>query len=340
MSYSRSYSRTIAVHYSDSFTDSEGHSHRVSGTVYEPVNITIHVDTGDFDGEISSCKAHIGGLTASVVATEAAEVATKRESSDKIAGTIIKGFFDYVNKDLEQQIVALDSKCNSKLIELVEQKDACLKKKEQMSQDYNRISKNYSKLFNDLDTELSNRLINLDKPTFNISKEIENTVKRTIENDILGLGAIAVAETTALSNVLASSAIKKRTKETIASVNDYLNGIYYLNSSINSILTNSDDYGEQYIPVIYVENSSEINPANHEIFGIENIALKSSKSASNTLLNEFQKPSNKWQTLDENGKKEIDTYLNNEIQNSNLDPRVVKMMMKLKEGSEIKENKI
>ena len=55
MSYSRSYSRTIAVHYSDSFTDSEGHSHRVSGTVYEPVNITIHVDTSDFDGEISSC---------------------------------------------------------------------------------------------------------------------------------------------------------------------------------------------------------------------------------------------------------------------------------------------
>ena len=219
MGYSRSYYEQIPVHYSDTIRDSQGNVHSVSGVVYEPVHINIYVDTDNFDSEVSSCANHVTGLTTAIAATEAAEVATKRETSTKVADTIIKGFFNFVSRDLEQQIVELDSKCNSKLLELVEQKKECEKKKSQMNQDYNRISKNYSKLFNDLDSELSTRLHNLDLPTFAASKEIESVVSKSVDSEIFGLGTISVSETSKMNAFLACSSVKRRTKETIAKAN-------------------------------------------------------------------------------------------------------------------------
>ena len=118
MSYSRFY--TVSVPYSGtvSYPASEsGGSKSYSGSV--PVDITIEVDTDDFDASVDRCKGHVNGLTAAVAATEAAEVEAKKLSSRKIAQSILKGFFNYVGADLSQKIKELHSSVESLFFALV-----------------------------------------------------------------------------------------------------------------------------------------------------------------------------------------------------------------------------
>lgn len=152
MSYRRSY--TGYVHYSGTVSypaSQNGGSVSYSGS--EPVYITIDVDTNAFDASVGHCNNAVNALTGAVVATEAAQVESKRQASKQIASTIVKGFFDYVGADLSQKIKELSSKCESLFIALMGHKDNCLSKSKQMQDDYNRISKRYSKIFEDLDKE-------------------------------------------------------------------------------------------------------------------------------------------------------------------------------------------
>ena len=143
MSYTRRY--TGYVHYSGtvSYPASErGGSVSYSGE--EPVYITIDVDTDAFDASVGNCNTAVNGLTSAVVATEAAQVESKRRASKQIAAAIVKGFFDYVGADLSQRIKELASKCESLFVALLGHKDTCLSKNKQMQDDYNRITKRYS----------------------------------------------------------------------------------------------------------------------------------------------------------------------------------------------------
>ena len=101
MSYSRSFTRTVAVHYSGSKSVSypasqNGGSMSVSysGTAYEDVEVNIHVDTDPFDASEERCNDHVNGLTASVGVMNAAQCAAIAENADKVSQTIIDGFFN------------------------------------------------------------------------------------------------------------------------------------------------------------------------------------------------------------------------------------------------------
>ena len=134
MSYRRSY--TGYVHYSGSVyagPSQEGRNIPYSGT--EPVYITIDVDTNAFDASVNHCTDAVNALTGAVVATEAAQVESKRRASKQIAASIVKGFFEYVGADLSQKIKELASKCESLFFALMGHKENCLSKSKQM-QDY------------------------------------------------------------------------------------------------------------------------------------------------------------------------------------------------------------
>ena len=79
MSYTRRFSKNITVHYSGSVSygpSQSGGSKSYSGTVTETVYFDVHVDTDPFDEEVHKMKDHVDLLTGSVVATEAAHVAS------------------------------------------------------------------------------------------------------------------------------------------------------------------------------------------------------------------------------------------------------------------------
>ena len=91
MSYSRKFSKTIAVPYSGSKSYSYPASEHggtvtihYSGTAYEEVEVDIHVDTAPFESSVSNCNSNVNTLTASVGAMNLAQCAAIKENADVV----------------------------------------------------------------------------------------------------------------------------------------------------------------------------------------------------------------------------------------------------------------
>ncbi len=328
MSYRRSYTGyvpfSVSVHYPAS---QNGGTIPYSGRV--PVHIVVDVDTDIFDASVIQCNNEVNGLTTAVVATEVAQVEAKRNASRQIASTIVKGFFDYVGADLSQKIKELSSKCESLFVALMGHKENCLAKSKQMQDDYHRISKRYSKIFEDLDKETVSRIEALDKPTFQFADTAQKVVDRNSDTELLGISTIAANENINLETLLACSHVKQQANSLLSSVNDYLRGTYKLTASIRDMLGKSAAAGDISLPVLFVESVASAENKETKIYGTQACYAPSGARVESNLVSQFLSQDVEWQDMDSNGWDKILSYLNAEVQSGHLEDRVVKTMLGL-----------
>lgn len=334
MSYRRSY--TGYVHYSGTVSypaSQNGGSVSYSGS--EPVYITIDVDTNAFDASVGHCNNAVNALTGAVVATEAAQVESKRQASKQIASTIVKGFFDYVGADLSQKIKELSSKCESLFIALMGHKDNCLSKSKQMQDDYNRISKRYSKIFEDLDKETVSRIEVLDKPTFQFAESAQNLVDRNSNTELLGISTISANENIKLETVLSCSHVKQQASVLLDKANCYLQGTYRLANSVRDMLDDSQAENDILLPVMFVESVKNIENKETRIIGTDDGFTPSGDGIDSTLRSKFMSKDVEWGNMNSNDFDKVISYLNAEVQSDQMDDRTLKTMLGLLNGQAI-----
>lgn len=334
MSYRRSY--TGYVHYSGTVSypaSQNGGSVSYSGS--EPVYITIDVDTNAFDASVGHCNNAVNALTGAVVATEAAQVESKRQASKQIASTIVKGFFDYVGADLSQKIKELSSKCESLFIALMGHKDNCLSKSRQMQDDYNRISKRYSKIFEDLDKETVSRIEVLDKPTFQFAESAQNLVDRNSNTELLGISTISANENIKLETVLSCSHVKQQASVLLDKANCYLQGTYRLANSVRDMLDDSQAENDILLPVMFVESVKNIENKETRIIGTHDSFTPSGDAVDSTLRSKFMSKDVEWGNMNSNDFDKVISYLNAEVQSDQMDDRTLKTMLGLLNGQAI-----
>lgn len=334
MSYRRSY--TGYVHYSGTVSypaSQNGGSVSYSGS--EPVYITIDVDTNAFDASVGHCNNAVNALTGAVVATEAAQVESKRQASKQIASTIVKGFFDYVGADLSQKIKELSSKCESLFIALMGHKDNCLSKSKQMQDDYNRISKRYSKIFEDLDKETVSRIEVLDKPTFQFAESAQNLVDRNSNTELLGISTISANENIKLETVLSCSHVKQQASVLLDKANCYLQGTYRLANSVRDMLDDSQAENDILLPVMFVESVKNIENKETRIIGTDDSFTPSGDAVDSTLRSKFMSKDVEWGNMNSNDFDKVISYLNAEVQSDQMDDRTLETMLGLLNGQAI-----
>ena len=334
MSYRRSY--TGYVHYSGTVSSpasENGGSVSYSGS--EPVYITIDVDTNAFDASVGHCNNAVNALTGAVVATEAAQVESKRQASKQIASTIVKGFFDYVGADLSQKIKELSSKCESLFIALMGHKDNCLSKSKQMQDDYNRISKRYSKIFEDLDKETVSRIEVLDKPTFQFAESAQKLVDRNSNTELLGISTISANENIKLETVLSCSHVKQQASVLLDKANCYLQGTYRLANSVRNMLDDSQAENDILLPVMFVESVKNIENKETRIIGTDDSFTPSGDAVDSTLRSKFMSKDVEWGNMNSNDFDKLISYLNAEVQSDQMDDRTLKTMLGLLNGQAI-----
>lgn len=328
MSYRRSY--TGYVHYSGTVSyPASQHGGSVSYSGTEPVYITIDVDTNAFDASVNRCNDAVNALTGAVVATEAAQVDAKRRASKQIASSIVKGFFEYVGADLSQKIKELASKCESLFVALMGHKDNCLSKSQQMQDDYNRISKRYSKIFDDLDKETVSRIEILDRPTFQFAETAQSLIDRNSNTELLGISTISANESIKLETVLSCSHVKQQASILLAKANNYLQGTYRLANSVRDMLGESQVEEEILLPIMFVE--SVINSENKEtrIIGTDEEYTPSGESIDSHLRSKFMSKDVEWDDMKSDDFEKVVSYLNADVQSGQMEDRTLKTMLGL-----------
>jgi len=328
MSYKRSY--TGYVHYSGTVNypaSQNGGSVSYSGT--EPVYITIDVDTNVFDASVANCTDAVNALTGAVVATEAAQVESKRRASKQIASSIVKGFFEYVGADLSQKIKELASKCESLFFALMGHKENCLSKSKQMQDDYNRISKRYSKIFEDLDKETISRIEVLDRPTFQFAETAQNLIYRNSNTELLGISTISANESIKLETVLSCSHVKQQASILLAKANNYLQGTYRLANSVRDMLDESQVEEEIMLPVMFVESVINSDNKGTKIISTDKEFTSSGESIDSQLRSKFMSKDVEWDDMKTEDLEKVISYLNADVQSGQMEDRTLKTMLGL-----------
>lgn len=271
MSYTRSFSKTVRVHYSTtvSYPASEhGGTKSVSGYVDETVNVNVHVDTDPFDASVSNCNGQINLLTGAVAATEAAQVASIHENSHKVSRSLVKGFFTAIRNELSQQAVELKNSIEAVLGRLVQLSKRTADEKDAMEKSYHKICKRYIGTFEDLDKSLKERIHQIDEPIFKLCRQIGPYSGQAVEgDDRLAVVAVTGPEEAALTATIAASKAKKRAADTIGVINDFLakqNATDRVLRGCSIAAAAQSDW--RFSPAIYVETTGPSNVLNRQSY--------------------------------------------------------------------------
>lgn len=297
MGYRRSFTKRIAVHYSGSVSypaSQNGGSVSYSGTAYEDVTVNIDVATEPFEHSVARCNNQVGTLTGAVVATEAAQVASIRENARKVGQTIIDGFFKTVRSEISQQISELSSRINATLVHLHELAKRCVDKQRQMEVDYNRISARYLKIFDELNSELKNRIFELDRPAFAFKAESDESASRFIEGPLVGTAIVSGREESSLQALIAASRSKKQAQDTICEIDRFLTKQKRLDQLLHRCILPENRESAVYVPICYVETSGEKGVIDRRLFQAEYIPSIPLERLENSLAaapwSEFPQP--------------------------------------------------
>lgn len=256
MSYYRTMTGSVAwhtsgsVHYPASETGgSVGYS--ASGSV--PVTINVKVDTEPFDASVAGCNTQVAALGTSVVAMNAAQCKTIKESSDIVSKHITGGFFSLVRSELSQNMAALFAKLNSGVLLVMESTKSLVKQRDVMKRDYERALARYSKVFDDLDEECRRRVEELDKSAYALSKTAKGQMDGQTQN---ASGAFTYTNDTAQVNSLLFCAyIKSKADIIISDLARRVTQQASYMAQIQSLLRDEKalDKSEVFIPVLYTQ---------------------------------------------------------------------------------------
>lgn len=341
MSYSRTYhetvsgSKTVTISYSYPASQNGGSS-SVSETVYIdiPVTIDIDVDTNPFDRSVDTANNHVNFLTGSVVATEAAHIAAKVQSSENISKSIVDGFFGQIKSEINQQLTQIKPRVDALIIELMQHQQTCIQKKGQLEGDFNRISERYSKIFFDLDKELRNRILLLNQSAFGIHESLTTRVHRSFADISTGIATIYNKEGSYLQSMLYTTSLKTKALSLIDSAKKFLFSEKNLSAQVQEMLIPEViiDLVTRLIPVLYFETKNQENGNDVAIISPKQIpALVTIKAK---LKNGFSNSDSKWKTLDPKNREHINTFLklefsNQESEQNKINPRVAQQIMQL-----------
>lgn len=255
------------------------------------------VDTKPMADEIKSVSRHVNATTGAVVAMQTAVIYAEEKAADHVCNNVNKGFYSLIRSQISQKMAKLQSDVDSHVMQLVQQKNALLNIKNRMQKDYNMISSRYIKLFNGLNSNLKQRVFELDKPTIDFAvKEVDKVTNRT--KYLTATVPINQLESLSASQKIIASNIKFRGHNVIKSMSSFLFEMNNQKKLTDQILISDSRYTETatvYIPILICEcnrdkqdNSIEISVSDVELDNLSKSAIK------NTAFAELNKL--EWQT--------------------------------------------
>jgi hypothetical protein len=276
-----------------------------------------------------SVSRHVNATTDAVVAMQTAVIIAEEKAADHVCNNVNKGFYSLIRSQISQKMAKLQSEVDSHLMQLVQQKNALLSIKNRMQKDYNMIASRYIKLFNGLNSNLKQRVFELDKPTIDFAvKEVDKVSNRT--KYLTATIPIAQLESLAASQKIVASNVKYRGLNVIKSMRSFLFEMNTQKKLTDQILINDGRYTETatvYIPIVICECNRDKTGTGIEIsvsdVELDNISKSAIKNTAFAELNQIE-----WQAKT-SPNTEVKSEFSKLVSSSSKSQRVKDMAMKL-----------
>lgn len=299
--------------------------------------MNIHVDTETFDASVDECEMSLGRLTSALTETEAAELRAKEINSKRVADSIINGFFSYIRSEISQQASELSKIVESKLIMMRELMKSAKSKRVQMEGDFKRISDRYCKIFDDLNREVSNRILENDRTAFDFRNETDKFKVRAFNNDLVTVISVFGAENSELLSLISSSVTKKRVFDTINLSRMFILEQKRLEQSVKGSLINESFAGDLLSPVCYLETTKNRLQTDKRVVYEPYLDQQEDHASENDMIERFSSGTINWQLIGEEELKKLQIYFDNELEKRfvSTDEHVLRVKEKIRQLSDL-----
>jgi hypothetical protein len=274
------------------------------------LDITVDVETGNFDNSVAYCNRSIDGLTGSVVAMNAAQCAAIQQTAQNISQSLINGFFGTIRMEISQQLQALDSAIKAGFGLIEEQGRAVSEQKKTMEADYNRISSRYVALFQDLDNECYKRVFALDKNSFSLAQNVQKKLLLEAGANTTAKSLLGIQDEASSKSMMTSSRVNRLACDILKTLRNYINQETTIAGLISSFMSNELIAGKvtEYVPAIW---TSRENPENGqpeaECYMPENLPRPQRDLAAGAVNSRFTSASeSEWTALPDDEKTALD----------------------------------
>lgn len=259
MSYTRSFTRPVTVRYSGTVTyppSKTGGVRSYSGTTVENVTVEVEVNTLPFDASVLHCTQQVTGLTASVVAMNAAQCMTIHDNTQKISKTIIDGFFHSVRTELSTQRAALEQTIAARLMLLRKQAELLREKRSTMERDYQRVSTRYMKIFDDLNDQLHRKIHQIDAPVFALVREVETQSARMLHTDLVQTAFTSERENSLAQAQIGVALMKRHAQTAMGQAQTFLLKQAKSTATLQSVAYSGATSATHCLPVVFMATQS------------------------------------------------------------------------------------
>ena len=212
--------------------------------------------------EVSRTNSSVQRMSAMVCAAEAA-------AAESVSKNVTSGFRNLIAVQMAQRKIECHSEIQAKCLLLQSFNDMLAQLSKQLQGDYERITKRYSKILQQLADALKTRIYNLDAPAAEVADQgYHEMINRTLSN---GAAVVMVdQDVQSLSGMIATARCKEDCRKSMERLKSMVVDIRQLRDDLNKAVRDIplDNSCRRSLPVIFFEHD-DLNVADYRKTEIE-----------------------------------------------------------------------
>lgn len=294
------------------------------------------VDTTEMAKEIHTVNNHVNATTTAVVGMQAAVIKAQADGADHVCRKVNQGFYALIHSQISQKMATLQSKVNAHLLRLNQQRKQLLAIRQRMERDYQMLSARYIKTFNSLNSNLRQRITEVDRPVILFATtEAEKVTNRS--NQLISTVPVGQEESVRTSQTVTSSNLKYRAAKAIKSIEGFIADSNRLKAITDRILLPrpvAAGTATMAVPVCVAESNIDAGGNTQTQVVVSEIGIgRESRQAIETRVSAaFRDGSMQWSPAGEPD-TETANYFRQAVGSSGLPQRVCETMLRMFERS-------
>lgn len=344
MSYTESY--TVQVPFSGTVNyqypaSERGGSGKVSYSGEVPICLNIEVDTKPFEQSLVGTNSALFNVAKGVNIFQGAQVKAILDREKRVIETTTNGFFRVIGSDISREISENQNNLAANIALLTQKGSAIESIHYQMESDYRRIWTRYKEVFQRLDFECENSIIELDRPAFELAKRNKTLLFQPFQDEA-GKLLNCIVETGIPELLITGARVNKKTSGILDKITDTAMIAEQYQADSKKICNNItvDEKKYEYIPVIYAQMDELTGNTKKTSYFSSEIPNKSNIDSNvDSMVKSVSEKS--WKELEADEKTEIDSYFMLQFENymksqDEADKRVCEEILKLYRAGDMK----
>lgn len=291
------------------------------------------VDTTPMANSVSNVSGHVRNTTAAVIAMESAVIRSEQIASANVCKNVTNGFHVLIQSQISQKAAGYFSIMSSKMILLMEFAKTLGQTRSRMNNDYQRLKREYTKIFQGLDKALDNRIRQLDKRAAEIGDARKYLVTGRIVKDAPS-ALFYSKDTQNTAQMMYCARIKSKAVKALDNMANNVFSTQCYKRQLESLLqtSNISNNSPLFVPVLLTEEKNIVSAENtvNNVFISEGIGDAFKKTIANTVMQNFDACKTQTKSTAEN--TEIKNEFMKLISSAALEERISKQIVSLFNG--------